>query len=116
MSNTLATYLGGGAKYEKGEWIAPIFKLKTVNSDGSTGEEKIYNNVADAFAGIASSITNVHNDVTNVVSDSLVKQDEDTKIIKIGAEKKAQKSVLPTAKMSCVPFRALKKRKMTMRQ
>ncbi|WP_375667110.1 MULTISPECIES: hypothetical protein, partial [unclassified Bartonella] len=87
VATNIAKSFGGGAKYEKGEWVAPTFKLKTVNSDGSVGEEKIFNSVADAFAGIASSITNVHNDVTNVVSDNLVKQDEDTKVIKIGAEK-----------------------------
>ncbi|WP_375646185.1 Vomp family autotransporter, partial [Bartonella sp. CM87QHHN] len=87
MNQTFATYFGGGAGYnEKGEWVAPTFKLKTVNDDGSTGEEKVYNSVAEALAGVASSITNVHNDVTNVVSDSLAKQDEKTKVINIGTE------------------------------
>ncbi|WP_375609721.1 hypothetical protein, partial [Bartonella sp. AC53GZZY] len=87
MNQTFATYFGGGAGYnEKGEWVAPTFKLKTVNSDGSAGEEKVYNSVSEAFAGVASSITNVHNDVTNVVSDSLIKQDDDTKVITIGKE------------------------------
>ncbi|WP_375639546.1 hypothetical protein, partial [Bartonella sp. AA168HLJHH] len=87
LQKQFATYFGGGAGYnEKGEWVAPTFKLKTVNSDGSAGEEKVYNSVSEAFAGVASSITNVHNDVTNVVSDSLAKQDDNTKVITIGKE------------------------------
>ncbi|WP_375616966.1 hypothetical protein, partial [Bartonella sp. AP58NXGY] len=87
LQKQFATYFGGGAGYnEKGEWVAPTFKLKTVNSDGSAGEEKVYNSVSEAFAGVASSITNVHNDVTNVISDSLIKQDDDTKVITIGKE------------------------------
>uniref|UniRef100_UPI0035CF38F5 hypothetical protein n=1 Tax=Bartonella sp. AC67GZZY TaxID=3243459 RepID=UPI0035CF38F5 len=86
MNQAVATYLGGGAGYENGKWVAPTFKLETVNSDGSAGEEKVYNSVAEALAGVASSITNVHNDVTNVVSDSLAKQDDNTKVITIGKE------------------------------
>ncbi|PIT67748.1 hypothetical protein CER18_09775, partial [Bartonella tribocorum] len=65
---------------------------------GDKVEEKSYDNVAAAFEGVGSSFTNLHNEVTNavtninkhindVVSDSLVKQDDATKIIKIGAEK-----------------------------
>ncbi|WP_305883487.1 Vomp family autotransporter [Bartonella sp. B1098] len=91
MSNTLATYFGGGAEYKEGKWAAPNFKVNAVSSDGSKVEEKSYNTVAEAFAGVGSSFTNIHNELKNeinqVVRDSLVKQDEESKVIKIGAEK-----------------------------
>ncbi|WP_273760960.1 YadA-like family protein [Bartonella sp. AU16XJBT] len=88
LNKTVASYFGGGAGYnDKGEWAAPSFKLKTINSDGTPSEEKSYDNVADAFADVSSSFTNIKNDITNVVSDSLVKQDAETKVIKIGGEK-----------------------------
>ncbi|WP_166428918.1 hypothetical protein, partial [Bartonella saheliensis] len=91
MNNTLATYFGGGAGYDaQGNWQAPSFKVKTVKKDSNEVEEIAYNNVADAFAGMSTSITDIHNEVnnqiTNIVRDSLVKQD-DTGLIKIGAEK-----------------------------
>ncbi|WP_406603945.1 Vomp family autotransporter [Bartonella gliris] len=88
MNKTVARYFGGGAGYnDKGEWVAPSFKLKTIKDDGTPGEEKSYDNVAEAFADVGTSFTNIKNDITNVVSDSLVKQDDKTKIIKIGGEK-----------------------------
>ncbi|EJF82108.1 hypothetical protein MCU_01612, partial [Bartonella elizabethae Re6043vi] len=98
MNNTLASYLGGGAAYKEGNWVAPSFKVNTVNTAGDKVEEKSYDNVAAAFEGVGSSFTNLHNEVTNavtninnhinnVVSDSLVKQDAESKVIKIGAEK-----------------------------
>ncbi|SPU28089.1 WXG100 family type VII secretion target [Candidatus Bartonella washoeensis] len=91
LNKTLATYLGGGAGYEDGQWTAPSFKVKTVNSDGSEVEEQSYESVAAAFEGVGTSFTNIHSEVKNeinkVVSDSLVKQDEATKVIKIGGEK-----------------------------
>ncbi|WP_208433784.1 Vomp family autotransporter [Bartonella taylorii] len=87
----VATYFGGGAKYENGEWTAPKFKVKTVNADGSDVEDKEYKTVAEALAGVGTSITNVkkeiNNEITNVKGDSLVKWDEATKLIKIGEEK-----------------------------
>ncbi|WP_180338239.1 Vomp family autotransporter, partial [Bartonella mastomydis] len=94
----LATYFGGGAKFENGQWIAPSFKVNTVSEDGSKVEEKSYDDVAKAFASVGTSFSNLHNEMTNavtninnqisqVVSDSLVKQDEESKVIKIGAEK-----------------------------
>ncbi|EJF83574.1 hypothetical protein MCY_01302, partial [Bartonella rattimassiliensis 15908] len=90
MSNTLATYFGGGASYENGQWVAPSFKVTTVKEGGSDVEEKSYGNVAEAFAGVGSSFRNLHqelrNEINQVVSASLVKQDFDTKVIKIGGE------------------------------
>ncbi len=86
----VATSLGGGAKYENGQWTAPTFKVKTINEDGSTVEEQSYDSVAEAFAGVGSSFTNIHNEInkeiSKVVGDSLVKQDETTKVINIGGE------------------------------
>ncbi|SPU27933.1 Uncharacterised protein [Candidatus Bartonella washoeensis] len=76
---------------------APTFTVKSVTEDGTT-EDKNYPDVASAFAGVGSSfthvqssLTNVHNDIkaeiNKVVSDSLVKQDEATKVIKVGSAK-----------------------------
>ncbi|WP_208436346.1 hypothetical protein, partial [Bartonella phoceensis] len=71
--------LGGGAQYENGEWKAPKFKVHVVKEDGSAVEEQSYADVAKAFAGVGNSITNIHkelkNEITQVVGDSLVKQD-----------------------------------------
>ncbi|EJF97350.1 hypothetical protein ME9_00436, partial [Bartonella taylorii 8TBB] len=95
LGDTFATYLGGGAKYENGEWTAPKFKVKTVKDDGSDVEDKEYKTVAEALAGVGTSITNVkkeiNNEITNVKGDSLVKWDEATKLIKIGEEKEGSK-------------------------
>uniref|UniRef100_UPI0035D0E242 Vomp family autotransporter n=2 Tax=unclassified Bartonella TaxID=2645622 RepID=UPI0035D0E242 len=86
MNQTFATYFGGGAGYDKdGQWKAPSFVIKKVDSEGKESEES-YKSVAEALSDISSSVTNVHNDVTNVVSDSLAKQDDDTKVINIGTE------------------------------
>uniref|UniRef100_UPI001ABA5610 Vomp family autotransporter n=1 Tax=Bartonella vinsonii TaxID=33047 RepID=UPI001ABA5610 len=91
LNTTLAQYLGGGSGYVEGKWTAPSFKVKTINEDGSAVEEQSYESVAEAFAGVGTSFTNIHNEVKNeinkVVGDSLVKQDEETKVIKIGGEK-----------------------------
>ncbi|WP_336288572.1 hypothetical protein, partial [Bartonella sp. CB60] len=100
VSNTLATYFGGGAKYEGGKWTFPDFTVVTLNSDG-VAEEASYTNVADALAGMSNSFKNIKNDVANGVSQdvidditqtvtaavkstSLVKQDSFTKPITIG--------------------------------
>uniref|UniRef100_UPI0035D0A007 Vomp family autotransporter n=1 Tax=Bartonella sp. AA97HXZ TaxID=1460972 RepID=UPI0035D0A007 len=91
LNQTLAMYLGGGASYEGGEWSAPSFKVKIVKEDGSAVEEQSYDDVASAFAGVGDSFTNIHkelqNEINKVVGDSLVKQDDATKVIKIGGEK-----------------------------
>ncbi|WP_180753536.1 Vomp family autotransporter, partial [Bartonella tribocorum] len=91
MNNTLATYLGGGTKYENGQWTVPSFKVNTVSEDGSKVEEKSYGSVSEAFESVGTSFSNLHkelkNEINQVVGDSLVKQDEETKVIKIGAEK-----------------------------
>ncbi|WP_345119061.1 Vomp family autotransporter, partial [Bartonella pachyuromydis] len=91
MSNTLASYLGGGAGYKEGKWVAPSFKVTIVSADGSKVEEQSYDDIAKAFAGVGTSFTNIHkelkNEINQIVDDSLVKQDKDSKVIKIGSEK-----------------------------
>ncbi|WP_455482619.1 YadA-like family protein [Bartonella sp. B35(2025)] len=91
IGNTLAKYFGGDAKYENGQWIAPGFKIKTVNSDGSVGEEKVYKNVVDAFEGMSNSVKNIHNKMKDEIikfsDNNLIKQDKNTHFIQIGGEK-----------------------------
>ncbi|WP_374112223.1 hypothetical protein [Bartonella harrusi] len=91
LGTGIATYLGGGAKYENGAWTAPKFTVKTVKADGSDVEDKDYSSVSAAFAGVGTSFTNIHKElkkeISQVVSDSLVKWDETTKSINIGKEK-----------------------------
>ncbi|PNM39333.1 hypothetical protein AL470_008865 [Bartonella henselae str. Houston-1] len=89
LNQTLATYFGGGAKYEDGKWTAPTYTVKKFDSEGNATEES-YNNVASAFEGFNSSLTNVHNEINNALSgvegESLVKQDPESKQITIGKE------------------------------
>ncbi|WP_375607991.1 MULTISPECIES: Vomp family autotransporter, partial [unclassified Bartonella] len=96
LGDNVAKSLGGSASYENGTWTAPTFTVKSVKEDGNT-EDKEYHDVTTAFAGVGSSFANVNNSITNihnelkneinkVVGDSLVKQDSETKVIKIGAE------------------------------
>ncbi|MCL6229982.1 Vomp family autotransporter, partial [Bartonella bilalgolemii] len=51
MSNKLASYFGGGAQYENGEWRDPIFTIYQFGANGSTSE-RAYKDVASAFAGV----------------------------------------------------------------
>ncbi|MDM9997448.1 hypothetical protein QVL65_07580, partial [Bartonella henselae] len=93
LNEQLATYFGGGAKYENGQWTAPIFKVKTVKEDGEE-EEKTYQNVAEALTGVGTSFTNIKseitkqiaNEISSVTGDSLVKKDLATNLITIGKE------------------------------
>ncbi|WP_375636759.1 Vomp family autotransporter, partial [Bartonella sp. MR90HLJMH] len=91
LGTVVAKSLGGNAKYENGAWTAPTFTVKTVKADGSDVEENSYESVAEAFAGVGTSFTNIHNEINKeidkVVGDSLVKQDAETKVIQIGGEK-----------------------------
>ncbi|MBB5073906.1 autotransporter adhesin, partial [Bartonella callosciuri] len=59
LSNQLATYFGGGAKYENGQWIDPSFNIKQIGSDGDLSD-KSYKNVADAFGGVNSNLSNLN--------------------------------------------------------
>ncbi|WP_212111012.1 Vomp family autotransporter [Bartonella queenslandensis] len=82
----IADYFGGGAKYEKGKWQAPTFKVYKINADGSVSQQP-YDNVADAFEGVNNTFANIHNQISDITKNSLVKWDEDEKLITIGAEK-----------------------------
>ncbi|EJF79937.1 hypothetical protein MCO_00514 [Bartonella sp. DB5-6] len=65
MSNQLANYFGGGAKYENGQWTAPNFQISQVNADGTVGE-KTYNNVSEAFGGINNGMSNINNRIDEI--------------------------------------------------
>ncbi|WP_208436582.1 hypothetical protein [Bartonella tribocorum] len=82
MNEQLATYFGGEAGYnEKGEWKAPTFKVKTVQEDGNS-EEKAYQNVAEALAGVGTSFTNVQNKITNEITNQINHlQSEDSAVV-----------------------------------
>ncbi len=67
MSNKLANYFGGGAKYENGKWTDPTFKIVQVNADGTTVETK-HNNVADAFGDINDGMSNINNRINEVIN------------------------------------------------
>ncbi|MET3590314.1 autotransporter adhesin [Bartonella silvatica] len=67
MSNQLAAYFGGGAKYENGQWIAPNFKITQVDEDGKIGEKKSYDNVAEAFDGVNNGMSNINNRIDDVI-------------------------------------------------
>ncbi|VEJ44746.1 Vomp family autotransporter [Bartonella vinsonii] len=85
--NDVATYFGGGAGYdEKEEWHAPIFNVIQFRDDGTSSKQP-YDNVADAFEGVNSSFTNIHNQISNIKENNLVKWDENQKLITIGKEK-----------------------------
>ncbi|WP_208439261.1 hypothetical protein, partial [Bartonella tribocorum] len=92
-NDKVATYLGGGAGYKDGKWTDPSFTVKTVDGDGEEKAET-YKNVADAFSGVGSSITNVKNEITkqinneiaNVKGDSLVQKDAESHRITIGSK------------------------------
>ncbi|WP_175868966.1 Vomp family autotransporter [Bartonella gabonensis] len=67
MSNKLASYFGGGAKYENDKWTDPTFKIVQINVDGTTAEIK-RNNVADAFDEVNKNMTNMNNSIKNVIN------------------------------------------------
>ncbi|WP_455477230.1 YadA-like family protein [Bartonella sp. B41] len=94
MSNTLASYFGGGAKYDDGKWTAPTFKVSTISADG-THKEESYNNVASAFSGVGSSFTNLDkkisdkinklsDDIKNVTGNGMIDHDTSTNVISVG--------------------------------
>nr|WP_244925515.1 Vomp family autotransporter [Bartonella elizabethae] len=66
-NNKVSTYLGGGASYKDGKWSAPTFKVQTVDDQGNKKDEA-YTDVAAAFEGVGTSITNVQNKVTNDIT------------------------------------------------
>ncbi|WP_208441013.1 Vomp family autotransporter [Bartonella raoultii] len=67
MSNQLANYFGGGAKYENGKWTEPTFKIVQVNENGET-VEKEHHNVADAFGDVNKNMSNINNRIDDVIN------------------------------------------------
>ncbi|MBX4336573.1 hypothetical protein [Bartonella raoultii] len=81
LGDNVAQYFGGGAKYENGQWVDPSFKVKTVNSDGNT-EDQTYQNVAAAFEGVGTSITNVQNKFTTEITNQINRlQSDDSAVV-----------------------------------
>ncbi|WP_375666157.1 Vomp family autotransporter [Bartonella sp. TT121SHDZB] len=96
MSNQLAAYFGGGAGYNNGKWNAPNFKVAQFNADGTVGEEKNYNNVAEALGGINGGMVNINNridDVINKVDSDALKWNNDKKAYDAGRDGKPNKIV-----------------------
>ncbi|WP_375696536.1 Vomp family autotransporter [Bartonella sp. AP331QHHD] len=95
LNQTLATYFGGGAHYEDGQWVAPTFKVTTFNDDGSP-EEHSYPNIAEAFAGVSNSFTKLHNEISdNIEQNALLWSDEDSAFVALhGKGDKRSKSKL----------------------
>ncbi|WP_254473489.1 Vomp family autotransporter [Bartonella sp. B1098] len=82
--NDIANYFGGGAGYDKnGEWHAPTFQVYQIDANG-TSSKKNYSNVADAFKGVNNTFTNIHNQISDIKENSLVKQEEENGLITIG--------------------------------
>ncbi|WP_375615552.1 Vomp family autotransporter [Bartonella sp. AP58NXGY] len=67
MSNKLANYFGGGAKYENGQWTDPTFKISKVDENGNTAEKE-HHNVADAFGDINTGMSNINNRINDVIN------------------------------------------------
>ncbi|WP_459778803.1 Vomp family autotransporter, partial [Bartonella henselae] len=82
--NDIATYFGGGAGYdENGEWKAPTFQIYHINDNGNVSKRP-YQNVADAFEGVNTSFAKIHNQISNITENSLVKQDGEDGLITVG--------------------------------
>ncbi|WP_375645693.1 Vomp family autotransporter [Bartonella sp. TT29SHDZB] len=96
MSNQLAAYFGGGAGYNNGKWNAPNFKISQFNADGTVGEEKNYNNVAEALGGINGGMVNINNrinDVINKVDSDALKWNDKEKAYDAGRDGKPNKII-----------------------
>lgn len=95
MSNQLANYFGGGAKYENGKWTAPTFKIVQVNENGET-VEKEHHNVADAFGDVNKNMSNINNridDVINKVDSDALKWNDKEKAYDAGRDGKPSKII-----------------------
>ncbi|UTO28529.1 Vomp family autotransporter [Bartonella harrusi] len=65
MSNQLAAYFGGGAKYENGTWTAPSFKISQIDADGAV-KEQTHHNVADALGDLNGGMVNINNRIDEI--------------------------------------------------
>ncbi|MBX4336580.1 hypothetical protein [Bartonella raoultii] len=66
----IAKSFGGGAGYKDGKWTDPTFTVKTVTDEGNE-ENATYHNVAEALTGVGTSITNVKNEITKEVNNTI---------------------------------------------
>ncbi|WP_336288026.1 YadA-like family protein, partial [Bartonella sp. CB60] len=69
MSNMLATYFGGGAHYEDGEWKAPAFDIVQFNSN-SRFSKNSYTTVADAFDALNNNMLDMSNRI-DLITDQI---------------------------------------------
>ncbi len=84
--NDVAKYFGGGAGYDKnGEWHSPTFRVYHIGDNGAVSK-KPYQNVADAFEGVNNTFTNIHNQISDITKNSLVKQEGEDGLITVGKE------------------------------
>ncbi|MGL2349228.1 YadA-like family protein [Helicobacter pylori] len=65
LNNQLAAYLGGGAGYQDGQWIDPTFTITDFGGQSKNGKQA-YNNVADAFEAVNSSMSGLSNRIDHV--------------------------------------------------
>ncbi|EJF85020.1 Vomp family autotransporter [Candidatus Bartonella washoeensis] len=75
VSKQLADYFGGGAEYDGNQWTAPNFEVIQFNADGTTFKQS-YQNVANAFEGVNNSFSVLHNQISNITENSLIKQED----------------------------------------
>ncbi|CBI76802.1 putative BrpB [Bartonella clarridgeiae 73] len=68
LSNDIANILGGGTRFNDGAFTRPSYILSYVTTEGQT-QEKVYNDVGSAFAGLDVSIRNVNEHIKYVVND-----------------------------------------------
>ncbi|WP_083868442.1 Vomp family autotransporter [Bartonella queenslandensis] len=68
LNQTLASYFGGGAKYENGQWTAPHFQIVQFDENGKVVEKKSYDNVADALDGVNNGMTTINNRIDDVIN------------------------------------------------
>ncbi|GAA5097217.1 hypothetical protein GCM10023260_06900 [Bartonella acomydis] len=85
--NDVANYFGGGAGYdENGEWHVPTFHVYHIEDNG-TVSKRPHQNVAAAFEDVNNTFTNIHNQISDITKNSLVKWEEEQKLITIGKDK-----------------------------
>ncbi|WP_375707401.1 YadA-like family protein [Bartonella sp. AA1HLJMS] len=76
LNQSLAKYFGGDAKYDGDGWALPGFKIMTFQEDGSF-EEKDYDSIAAAFAGVNKVFKNLHNEISdNIEQNALLWSDD----------------------------------------
>ncbi|WP_343358075.1 YadA-like family protein [Bartonella schoenbuchensis] len=65
LNKQLAAYFGGGAGYQDGKWTDPTFTITDFGAQGQNGEQT-YNNVAEAFGAVNSSMSGLNDRIQQV--------------------------------------------------